>query len=66
MAWKAHVAKIAAEALRAMRGNVRRGIARLAQVLDTLDRFAPRDTTYASMRDLAMWAANGQGAAALG
>jgi hypothetical protein len=80
MAWKAHVAKITAEALRARRGdvlhfwlhphnvggNVRRGIARLAQVLDTLDRFAPRGTTYASMRDLALSATNSQGATALG
>jgi peptidoglycan/xylan/chitin deacetylase (PgdA/CDA1 family) len=67
MAWKSHLAKIAAEARKAKRGdvlhfwlhphnvggNVRRGIERLTQVLDTLDGCAPKGTTYASMRDLA-------------
>jgi len=65
-AWKVHLAKIAAEARRAGRGdvlhfwlhphnigdNVRRGIERLNQVLDTLKCRAPKGTTYASMRDL--------------
>ena len=80
IAWKAHIAKIVAEALPGQErrrlhfwlhphnvgGNVRRGIARLAQVLDTLDRFAPKDTTYASMRDLATSPTNSKGAATLG
>jgi hypothetical protein len=71
VAWKAHLAKIATEAGRARHGdvlhfwlhphniggNVRRGIKRLAEVLDTLDRRAPRGTIYASMRDLAVSAA---------
>ena len=77
MAWKAHLAKIAAEARRAKRGdvlhfwlhphnvggNVRRGIGRLAQVLDTFDTRAPKGTIYASMRDLAVSAARGESAA---
>jgi hypothetical protein len=68
IAWKAHVAKIAAEARRAkggtvlhfwlhphnIGGNVRRGIERLEQVLDTLEKRAPKGTTYVSMRDLAI------------
>jgi hypothetical protein len=33
--------------------DVPRGIWRLEQVLDTIDRHAPRGTVYASMRDLA-------------
>jgi peptidoglycan/xylan/chitin deacetylase (PgdA/CDA1 family) len=68
IAWKAHLAKIAAELRRARRGdvlhfwlhphnvggNVRRGIARLAQVLDAVDRRRGGGLTYASMRDLAV------------
>jgi len=66
-AWKLHLARIATEARRAKRGSVLhfwlhphnlgadvpRGIRRLEQVLDTIDRHAPRGTAYASMRDLA-------------
>jgi hypothetical protein len=65
-AWKLHLARIATEARRAKRGSplhfwlhphnlgadVPRGIRRLEQVLDTIDRHAPRGTAYASMRDL--------------
>ncbi len=68
MAWKAHLAKIAAEARRLtpggvlhfwlhphnVGGNVRQGLARLEQVLDTLDRYAPKTTASASMRDLTL------------
>jgi hypothetical protein len=67
LAWKAHLAKIATEARRArtgdvlhfwlhphnVGGDVRRGMARFAQVLDTLERSAPKGVAYASMRDLA-------------
>jgi peptidoglycan/xylan/chitin deacetylase (PgdA/CDA1 family) len=67
MAWKAHRAKIVAEARRLkaggvlhfwlhphnVGGNVREGLGRLEQVLDAIDKHAPRDMTYASMRDLA-------------
>jgi peptidoglycan/xylan/chitin deacetylase (PgdA/CDA1 family) len=77
VAWRTHVAKIAAEARRLQPGgvlhfwlhphnlgkNVPRGIARLAQVLDTLDRSAPTGTRYASMRDLAISAVQPHGAA---
>ena len=77
MAWKAHIAKIATEARRArsgdvlhfwlhphnVGGNVRLGIARLAHVLDTLDRCAPKGTAYASMHDLATTAAANESAA---
>jgi len=68
IAWKAHVAKIAAEARRAKRGDVlhfwlhphnvggdvQRGLERLERVLDTLEKSAPDGTTFVSMRDLAM------------
>jgi peptidoglycan/xylan/chitin deacetylase (PgdA/CDA1 family) len=68
LAWKAHMAKIATEAQRARHGdvlhfwlhphnvggNVRRGIKRIGEVLDTLERRASRGAIYASMRDLAM------------
>jgi peptidoglycan/xylan/chitin deacetylase (PgdA/CDA1 family) len=68
MAWKAHLAKIASEARRMssstvlhfwlhphnLGGNVQQGLARLEQVLDTLDRYAPAGTAYASMRDLTL------------
>jgi peptidoglycan/xylan/chitin deacetylase (PgdA/CDA1 family) len=67
MAWRAHRAKVAAEARRLkpggvlhfwlhphnLGGNVRQGIARLEQVLDTIEKHAPKSTVYASMRDLA-------------
>ena len=70
LAWKMHLAKIAAEARRAksgevlhfwlhphnIGGNVRRGIARLSQVLDVLDRCLSRPF-YVYMRDLALSAA---------
>jgi peptidoglycan/xylan/chitin deacetylase (PgdA/CDA1 family) len=70
-AWKVHLAKIAAEASRARHGdvlhfwlhphnigdNVRRGIERLNQVLETLERRLPKGTTYTSMRDLSVSAA---------
>jgi peptidoglycan/xylan/chitin deacetylase (PgdA/CDA1 family) len=66
LAWKAHLAKIATEARRLkpggvlhfwlhphnVGGNVRQGFARLEQVLDMLDKNAPKGTVYASMRDL--------------
>lgn len=71
IAWKAHLAKIATE-IRRMKhgsvlhfwlhphnvgGNVRRGIERLTQVLNTIDECAPEGTAYASMHDLTMSAA---------
>jgi hypothetical protein len=66
LAWKAHLARIGAEARRLrpagvlhfwlhphnIGGNVRRGMERMTQVLDTLRRCAPSDMVYASMRDL--------------
>jgi peptidoglycan/xylan/chitin deacetylase (PgdA/CDA1 family) len=68
IAWQVHLAKIAAEARRVtggsvlhfwlhphnVGGNVQQGLARLEQVLDTLDRYAPAGTAYASMRDLTL------------
>ena len=67
-AWKLHLARIVTEARRAKQGSVLhfwlhphnlgadvpRGIRRLEQVLDAIDRHAPRGTVYASMRDLAV------------
>ena len=38
-------------------GNLRRGMARIVQVLDTIDKYAREGTVYASMRDLALSAA---------
>lgn len=77
MAWKAHIAKITAEARRAtsgdvlhfwlhphnVGGNMRLGMARLVHVLDTLERCSPKGTAYASMRDLATTAAENASAA---
>jgi peptidoglycan/xylan/chitin deacetylase (PgdA/CDA1 family) len=71
IAWKAHLAKLAAEVRRMKRGsvlhfwlhphniggNIRRGIERLTQALDTIDTYARDGMAYASMRDLAMSAA---------
>ena len=71
IAWKAHLAKVAAEVRRMGRdtvlhfwlhphnvgGNLRRGMARIVQVLDTIDKYAREGTVYASMRDLALSAA---------
>jgi peptidoglycan/xylan/chitin deacetylase (PgdA/CDA1 family) len=68
IAWKAHLARIATEARRLVAGgvlhfwlhphnvggNVRQRLARLEQVLDTLDKNAPVGTAYNSMRDLTM------------
>jgi hypothetical protein len=67
VAWKLHLAKIAAEARRLKPGGVLHfwlhphnlgadvplGIARMEQALDAIDKHAPRGTTYVSMRDLA-------------
>jgi peptidoglycan/xylan/chitin deacetylase (PgdA/CDA1 family) len=67
-AWKLHLARIVTEARRAKQGSVLhfwlhphnlgadvpRGIRRLEQVLDAIDRHAPRGTVCASMRDLAV------------
>ncbi len=78
IAWKAHLAKIAAEVRRMKRGsvlhfwlhphniggNVRRGIERLTQVIDTIDRCARDGIAYASMRDLATSVASDGGAKA--
>ena len=64
--WKLHLARIAAEARRIRDGgvlhfwlhphnlgaNVPRGVQRLEQVIDIIDRQTPRGTIYASMRDL--------------
>jgi hypothetical protein len=36
-------------------GNLRRGMARIVQVLDMIDKYAPKGTLYASMRDLVMF-----------
>jgi len=66
-AWKLHLARIVAESRRIKGGgvlhfwlhphnlgaDVPRGIWRLEQVLDAIDRHAPPRTMYASMRDLA-------------
>ncbi|MFZ0065741.1 MAG: hypothetical protein WAK90_06195 [Pseudolabrys sp.] len=66
IAWKSHLVKVATEVRRMERdsvlhfwlhphnvgGNLRRGMARIVQVLDTIDRCAPEGTVYASMRDL--------------
>ena len=66
IAWRAHLAKLATEVRRMRRdsvlhfwlhphnvgGNLRRGMAPIVQVLDTIDKYAPRGTEYASMRDL--------------
>ena len=71
IAWKAHLAKVATEVRRMGRdtvlhfwlhphnvgGNLRRGMARIVQVLDTIDKYAREGTVYASMRDLALSAA---------
>ena len=68
IAWKAHLAKVAAEVRRMGRdtvlhfwlhphnvgGNLRRGMARIVQVLDTIDKYAREGAVYASMRDLAL------------
>jgi peptidoglycan/xylan/chitin deacetylase (PgdA/CDA1 family) len=65
--WNLHLARIVAETRRIKPGgvlhfwlhphnlgaDVPRGIRRLEQVLDVIDRHAPRGTIYASMRDLA-------------
>ena len=65
--WKLHLARIVTEARRIKQGgvlhfwlhphnlgaDVPRGIRRLEQVLDVIERHAPRGTVYASMRDLA-------------
>lgn len=72
IAWKAHLAKLATEVRRMRRdsvlhfwlhphnvgGNLRRGMARIIQVLDTIDKCAPQGMEYASMRDLAMFSAS--------
>jgi peptidoglycan/xylan/chitin deacetylase (PgdA/CDA1 family) len=64
--WKLHLARIAAEARRIKEGGVLhfwlhphnlgadipRGMQRLEQVIDVIDRKTPRGTIYASMRDL--------------
>jgi len=64
--WKLHLARIATEARRIKQGrvlhfwlhphnlgaDVPRGIQRIEQVLDVIERRAPRGTIYASMRDL--------------
>ena len=64
--WKLHLARIVTEVRRIKNGgvlhfwlhphnlgaDVSRGIQRLEQVLDVIDRKAPRGTTYASMHDL--------------
>jgi peptidoglycan/xylan/chitin deacetylase (PgdA/CDA1 family) len=66
-AWKLHLARIVNEARRIKQGSVLhfwlhphnlgadvpRGIRRLEQLLDAIDRHAPHGTIYASMRDLA-------------
>ena len=71
IAWKAHLAKVATEVRRMGRdsvlhfwlhphnvgGNLRRGMVRIVQVLDTIDKYAREGTVYASMRDLALSAA---------
>ncbi len=71
IAWKAHLAKLAAEVRRMKHDsvlhfwlhphnvgrNVRRGIERLTQVLDTIDECSREGMTYASMRDLVASAA---------
>jgi hypothetical protein len=65
-AWRVHLAKIANEARRMKKdtvlhfwlhphnlgGDVSRGLARMSQVLDVLDKYAPKETVKASMRDL--------------
>ncbi len=65
--WRVHLAKIAVEARRLGPGGILHfwlhphnlgadvplGIRRLTQVLDSIDRNAPRDIKYMSMRDLA-------------
>jgi peptidoglycan/xylan/chitin deacetylase (PgdA/CDA1 family) len=65
--WKLHLARIATEARRIRQGgvlhfwlhphnlgaDVPRGIRRIEQVLDVIERDAPPGTIYASMRDLA-------------
>jgi peptidoglycan/xylan/chitin deacetylase (PgdA/CDA1 family) len=69
IAWKTHLAKVATEVRHMGRdsvlhfwlhphnvgGNLRRGMARIVQVLDTIDKYAPKGTLYASMRDLVMF-----------
>ena len=71
IAWKAHLAKVATEVRRMRRdsvlhfwlhphnvgGNLGRGMARIAEVLDTIDKCARGGAVYASMRDLALAAA---------
>ena len=71
IAWKAHLAKVATEVRRMRRnsvlhfwlhphnvgGNLRRGMVRIAEVLDTIDKYAREGAVYASMRDLALAAA---------
>ena len=66
-AWRIHLGKIATESRRLkhdgvlhfwlhphnLGADVPRGIARLEQALDTIERHAPRGTRYVSMRDLA-------------
>ena len=66
IAWKLHLAKVATEVRRMRRdsvlhfwlhphnvgGNLRCGMARIVQVLDTIDKCALKGTVYASMRDL--------------
>lgn len=65
--WRLHLAKIAAESRRLksdgvlhfwlhphnLGADVPRGTGRLEQALDTIERHVPRETRYASMRDLA-------------
>ncbi len=64
--WKLHLARIVTEARRVKQGgvlhfwlhphnlgaDVPRGIRRLEQALDAIDRHTPHSTIYASMRDL--------------
>jgi peptidoglycan/xylan/chitin deacetylase (PgdA/CDA1 family) len=71
IAWKAHLAKVATEVRRMKRnsvlhfwlhphnvgGNLGRGMMRIAEVLDTIDKCARGGAVYASMRDLALAAA---------
>ena len=71
IAWKAHLAKVATEVRRMRRnsvlhfwlhphnvgGNLGRGMVRIAEVLDTIDKCAHGGAVYASMRDLALAAA---------
>jgi hypothetical protein len=66
LAWRAHLAKIKLESLRLkpgevlhfwvhphnLGGDVRRGMSRIEQVLDAVERRVPKGTAYASMRDL--------------